>query len=132
MGGRAGARFPPVARLRTGGEFERVFKRGTRLDGPLFLLVAVENDQGRPRLGLAASRRIGRATVRNRAKRLLRESFRRLPIGGDRAYDLVLIPKPEIVGRSQSEVDDEYGQRIRQLLARAEARDRRAGAPPAR
>jgi ribonuclease P protein component len=119
MGGRAGARFPPVARLRTGGEFERVFKRGTRLDGPLFLLVAVENDQGRPRLGLAASRRIGRATVRNRAKRLLRESFRRLTPPAGAGFDIVLVPKHGIDDRGQAEVDREYRERLRRLLVRA-------------
>jgi ribonuclease P protein component len=98
----------------------------------LFVMVACRAEGGTSRLGLTVSRRVGRAVVRNRARRLLRESFRRQPIGGGEAWDLVLIPKPGIVGRSQAEVDDEYGQRIRQLLARAQPRDRRAGAPPAR
>jgi ribonuclease P protein component len=127
-----GERFQPRQRLRRGADYRRVLRRGIRLAGPLFVMVACRAEGDTSRLGLTISRRVGRAVVRNRARRLLRETFRRQPIGGDRAWDLVLIPKPEIVGRSQAEVDNEYGQRIRQLLVRAEPRDRRAGAPPAR
>ena len=36
-------RFRPRQRLRTGGEFDAVFKRGARLGGRLFLLVAAPN-----------------------------------------------------------------------------------------
>jgi ribonuclease P protein component len=127
-----GARFRPRQRLRRGVDYRRVLRRGIRLAGPLFVMVACRTEGGTSRLGLTISRRVGQAVVRNRARRLLRESFRRLPIGGGPAFDLVLILKPEIVGRSQAEVDHEYGQRIRQLLARAEAGDRRAGPSPAR
>ena len=127
-----GARFRPRQRLRRGADYRRVLRRGLRLAGPSFVMVACPAEGSTSRLGLTVSRRVGRAVVRNRARRLLRESFRRLPVVGDQAWDLVLIPKPGIVGRSQAEVDEEYGQRIRQLLARAEPRDRRPGAPPAR
>ena len=80
-------RFRPQERLRSGGEFQRVLRKGLRLDGPLFTLIAVENALGYGRLGLAASRRLGGAVARNRAKRLLRESFRRHKLPG---MDLVL------------------------------------------
>jgi len=127
-----GARFRPRQRLRRASDYRRVLRRGMRLTGPLFVMVAVRVEGQTSRLGLTISRRVGQAVVRNRARRLLRESFRRLPIAGEMAFDLVVIPKPEIVGRSQAEVDSEYGQRIRQLLARSEPQARRAGAPPAR
>jgi len=70
-------RFRPRQRLRTGADFDAVFKRGARLDGRLFLLVAAPNGRAFDRLGLAVSRRIGGAVERNRARRLLREMMRR-------------------------------------------------------
>jgi ribonuclease P protein component len=84
------------------------------------------------RVGISVSRRLGKAWMRNRAKRLLRESFRRIPVRGANAFDLVLIPKPEIVGRSQIEVDREYRDRVRQLLARPAPGTGRPGPHPPR
>src|SRR5262245_83531 len=96
-----GVRFRPRQRLRRGSDFRRVLRAGRRLSGALFVVVAAAGEAGCTRLGLTISRRLGKASVRNRVRRLLRESFRRTPLEGDAAFDLVLIPKPEIVGRSQ-------------------------------
>jgi ribonuclease P protein component len=95
-------------------------------------MVASATESGGTRLGISVSRRLGKAWIRNRAKRLLRESFRRIPLEGGSDFDVVLIPKPEIVGRSQAEVDREYRDRIRQLLSRSASGARRPGSHPAR
>ena len=46
----------------------------------------------RPRVAVIASRRVGGAVQRNRAKRLLREAVRGLPLRAD--VDLVLVARP--------------------------------------
>ncbi|HSB62425.1 MAG TPA: ribonuclease P protein component [Vicinamibacteria bacterium] len=125
-------RFPPARRLRTSAEFRRVFRRGRRLDGALFQLVAVENDRGYLRLGVAVGRKVGSATARNRAKRLLREAFRRHARGAGLAFDLVVVARHEIAHRSQAEVDREYEDRLRRLVARRRGGDGRAGPAPGR
>jgi ribonuclease P protein component len=93
-------------------------------------MVAAPNDQGFARLGLAAARKLGGAVVRNRAKRLLRECFRKNKLPGLGA-DLVLLPKADIKGRSQEEVEREYRNRLRGLLSRSAARAWGAAPPPA-
>jgi ribonuclease P protein component len=125
------ARFRPRQRLHRGSDYRRVLRGGRRLSGPFFVMVAAAAESGETRLGITVSRRLGKAWLRNRVRRLLRECFRRMPIEGA-AFDLVLIPKPEIVGRSQTEVDLEYRDRVRQLLARAAPGGRRARPHPAR
>jgi CIC family chloride channel protein len=64
--------------------------------GPL-RIHGLPNDLGHPRLGLAVSRRVGNAVVRNRNKRMLREAFRLsqhdLP-KDPAAYDLVVSVRP--------------------------------------
>ena len=128
MAAASGGRLRPRERLTTGAEYRRVFSRGTRVDSALFLLVAAENRNGHHRLGLAAGRRVGGAVQRNRARRLLRESFRKNKHEGTGTLDLVLVAKQEILGRSQGEVEREYRNCLRKLAARAAGR--RGAAPP--
>jgi ribonuclease P protein component len=108
----------PAQKLRSPAVFRRVFRRGVRLDGPLFLMIALVNEGPRDRLGLVASRKLGGAVARNRAKRLLRESFRRHPRRLTPTLDLVLVPKREIAEKSGDEVAREYRERLRRLSER--------------
>jgi ribonuclease P protein component len=123
-------RFLSRQRLQTGAEFDAVFKRGVRLDGRLFLLVAAPNGRTFDRLGLAVSRRVGGSVERNRARRLLRESFRRLPRPGGPGVDLVVVARPDLVGRGQAEVDRELRERV--LRVKRPAAVAGAAPPPAR
>lgn len=56
------------------------------------------------RFGVVASREVGQATKRNRAKRLLREAIRRQAAELPQGYDYLLIARPKIVGASFKEV----------------------------
>jgi ribonuclease P protein component len=109
------ARFRPRQRLRTRAEFDRVFRRGVRADGRLFLLIAAVNGGAEDRLGLTVSRRVGAAVTRNHVRRLLREGFRSLARGPRPAVDLVLLAKPELAGASFGEVARELRERLRGL-----------------
>lgn len=113
------ARHGRRRRLTSPAEFDRVFKRGTRLPGRLFLLVYAANQERHDRLGLAVGRRVGGAVERNRAKRLLRESFRRASRAARGGYDLVVVAHPEIAGRRQAEVDRELRERLQRIDAAA-------------
>ena len=73
------AGLPRVARLRRPGEFAALRSSSGRASGRCFHLRFRDNDLGHARLGLAISKRVSkRAVERNRIKRLLRESFRRI------------------------------------------------------
>ena len=69
--------FPKEARLRKRAEFLRVYSEGTRIEGRYMTVFILPNGLGRHRVGITATKKaIGKAHDRNRAKRLLRETFR--------------------------------------------------------
>lgn len=70
--------FKPADRIRKRSEYQRVYDRGRKISSRNFTLFLLENDLRRPRLGITATRRAGGAVQRNRAKRLLREWFRKV------------------------------------------------------
>lgn len=89
----AGETFPKTLRLRSQRDFDAVY-RGKHYAGDDVLVIrAVRNDDRVTRLGLSVSRKVGNAVVRNRWKRLIRESFRKqknsIPLG----MDMVVRPK---------------------------------------
>jgi len=63
-------------RLRHRADFEALRRDGRRLSHSLVVLIARPNGQETSRFGFSASRRVGKAHQRNRAKRLLREAVR--------------------------------------------------------
>ena len=83
-------------RLTRGSDFKAVYRARVRAAvGPL-VVWAAPNEAGRWRLGLAVSRRVGTAVVRNRIRRCVREAFRLRQhelaacAGGADGYDLVV------------------------------------------
>jgi ribonuclease P protein component len=91
-------RFGAELRLRSKPQFDAIYASGRRVDDRFFGLRVKPNGLTHPRIGLAvAVKTAGNAVVRNRLRRLVRESFRlaqlELP-----AVDVVVAAKFPAVG----------------------------------
>ena len=100
----SGASFPRRVRLTGRNAFAGVFAQPVKSGDRYFTVLARANALSHPRLGLAISRKVARsAVVRNRIKRVVRESFRRHQpqIGG---FDCVVMGRPGITALQDNAV----------------------------
>ena len=93
-------KFGRDVRLRARAEFTAVQDNGRRVSSRFLTLIGRANGLGYDRLGIIASRRVGGAVVRNRAKRRLREIFRREEPDGmtpdPKSLDIVAIARRDL------------------------------------
>jgi ribonuclease P protein component len=112
--------FGPDARLRRREEFVRVERQGRRVSARFLTLVGLPNARARDRLGVIASRRVGGAVARNRAKRRLRALFRAesrtvAPAGGCTPMDVVAIARRELVEAPAAALAADFQSALRRL-----------------
>ena len=110
-------RFRPNEHIRRRAEFQTAYKQGFRVHGRLATLFILATGMPIGRLGIAATKRLGGAVVRNRAKRLIREVFRRHKIAP--GFDVVVVPKRELLDASLAAIESEYRHNIERSLRRA-------------
>jgi ribonuclease P protein component len=101
-----GSTLRPQERVRRRPEFQRIFDEGVRLHGRLMTLVILPNSLDVARLGVVATRRLGGAVSRNRAKRRARELFRTSKVAG--GFDVVVIPRTEFLEATLESLRTEY------------------------
>ena len=91
--------FAKSRRLVSNRQFKAVLDRGRRAANSLLILYATENPCGRPRLGISVGKTSGKAVVRNRLKRLLREAFRQNQMRVPQSFDYVVMISPSLSRR---------------------------------
>ncbi len=107
-------------RLRSKERFQQVRRQGRSYKHRLLVLVVLPNGLPYSRFGFTASKRVGNAVKRNRARRLMREAMRLRLEKVHPGWDVVCIARPPIVQASFHEVQaacDELLARARLLKA---------------
>lgn len=92
-------------RLRRPQDFRNVWNRGQSWVHPLFVLWSTPNGLPMSRVGITASRKVGDAVRRNRARRLLREAARRLYAHLTPGLDLVLVARSALCVARAAQVE---------------------------
>ena len=90
--------------LRKKDDFQAIYKAGKSVPERYIVLFYRKNDLPYSRTAFLASKKVGNSIQRNRAKRLMKESYR---LNADRfldGYDLIFIARKTINGKKQKDV----------------------------
>ena len=93
-------------RLTRSTDFKRVRRSGKSYAHPLVVLIVLPNCSPHTHFGIAASRSVGSAVQRNRAKRMLREALRPLLPEVQPGWDAVLLSRAPTVQASLHQVQE--------------------------
>jgi ribonuclease P protein component len=116
-------RLAPCERLRHRREFERVFQHGEKQVSTAFVWYMLPTSNLGSRLGIAVSKRVGGAVVRNRVKRYTREFFRQHKDWFDPPCDVVVVARHKAADMGYAESVQDFLSLLRRYR-RAQPRQR--------
>jgi len=86
-------------------EFLRLYRKGKTSVDKTMVVYALKGIEKNSRIGFSISKKIGKAVVRNRIKRQLREIFRSRINDFNNIYDLVIVVRRKSVDASYQQLD---------------------------
>lgn len=100
-------------------DFKRVRRLGTSYAHPLVVLITLPNELDYTRVGVTASRAVGGAVQRNRAKRILRSAMQVCLPETQPGHDIILLARQPILSRKSHELEPV----LNKLLGQAKLRN---------
>lgn len=116
--------LPKEKRLAKRREFLRVYEAGRKLFSRYSVLFYAANDLPYSRIGITATKKSGKANVRNRLKRWTREVYRRQrgPLDIDsRSLDVVINVKPNAVQASWADYSLDLQRALKRVVTESSA-----------
>ena len=80
-----------ISTLKKNYEFKTVMNKGKFYRGKYITIYINENKEDKNKIGIAVSKKLGKANKRNRLKRLIRESYRLKKDNLKKGYNIVFI-----------------------------------------
>lgn len=105
----------PRERIKKKKDFLFLYRKGTRVRAKFFNIIYHENGCGFSRLAVVVSRKIGKAVVRNKIKRWVRELFRRNKELIPFPLDMLVVATRGVEGITWEDYQEEYFQAVRKI-----------------
>ena len=91
--------------LRRKDDFKRIYKKGSSVGEKYVVLFYKRNGLSYNRTAFLASKKVGNSVQRNRARRLMKESYRNLFSEIKEGNDLIFIARNTVNGKKAGDVD---------------------------
>jgi ribonuclease P protein component len=108
--------FQKADRILARADFVRLARSGRKAADRYFIFIYSPGLTNRSRIGITVSKKVGKATRRNRIKRLAREFFRQNRHRLKHARDINVIAKPEAAALSTDQVFSSFEALFRKLV----------------
>ena len=86
-------------------DFRKVYRQRNSMANRLLIIYIRENQEVYNRVGFTVSKKVGKATVRNRVKRRMKESYRKNHPSIKTGYDLVFIARDTTANSTMAEIE---------------------------
>ncbi|MFQ5492895.1 MAG: ribonuclease P protein component [Candidatus Dojkabacteria bacterium] len=106
--------LPKANRIRNTKQYDQIYRKGRKHYTPYFLLYIlrgaglVDRAKPLPRFGFVASKKVGKAVERNRAKRVMRGIVREMLPELKRDFEAVVITFPALLKAETADVAGEF------------------------
>ena len=91
--------------LRKQRDFSRIYNKGKSKGSRFVVVLCKKNGLDHTRTAFVASKKVGNSVMRNRARRLMRESYRALAKDIAGGYDIIFVARAGISEHKESEVE---------------------------
>lgn len=107
-------------------DYTRMYRRARSQTGQLLVTYCAKNRLGHNRIGITASKRVGNAVRRNRAKRVIRAAYTGLEGQLPQGYDFIFVARSRTAHCKMQPVQEMM---LRQITALCEAPKRETETP---
>lgn len=106
--------------LNRNNDFVRIYKRGKSQVHPILVSYLLRSRQNEPRVGITATKKVGCAVRRNRAKRLIRAAYAELGFPLPGGWDAVFVARSRTPDCKMQQVRDVMSRQLTALLPKQE------------
>lgn len=97
-------------------DFVRIYKRGKSQVNSILVTYLMKNRQGVTRVGITATKKVGCAVRRNRARRIIRAAYRELAPTLPGGYDIIFVSRTRTPYCSMQQVREVMAGQLGKLL----------------
>ncbi len=89
-------------------EFQTIYKNGTSYANRYLVMYVMENPEGKSKLGISVSKKVGNSVVRHRLARLIREAYRLNRDMFNSGLNIAVIARTTAKDRSFAEIESAF------------------------